>query len=259
MKQKELVKKIKEKKEFASLSDLVIEESVNKYTEKYRINLETLSEKEIKVIVKEVRAELRNLVGRFQTSSKNREKLLKEKAIEKLLKTHSSTAERLDYYPKLKKIIDSLKMKSILDLGCGLNPIALANKKIKYYASDIREDELELIKLFFKKNRIKGKTFCYDLRKINDNLPKADLCLLFKVLDIIDDKKHKISKKIIETIPCNQIIVSFSTKKLSGKKMNFPKRRWFEFLLERLNLKFKKFETDNEVFYLIDKSTISKY
>ena len=33
--------------------------------------------------------------------------------------------------------------------------------------------------------------------------------------------------------------------------MNKPKRKWFELMLERNNLKFKKFKTDNEVFYVI--------
>ena len=111
-----------------------------------------------------------------------------------------------------------------------------------------------MINSFFEKNKISGKTFVYDLRKIKDGLPKADLCLLFKVLDVIEDKKHKISREILQKVPCKKILVSFSTKKLSGKPMNYPKRKWFERLLQRLNYKFEKFSSDNEVFYLIDKS-----
>ncbi|MBU1051968.1 MAG: hypothetical protein KJ718_05450 [Nanoarchaeota archaeon] len=243
-----IIKKIKQKKELAGLADIVVENCLNSYLKKYNLNLKNLSEKQLKIIIKELRAELRLLVGRFQKTTKARSLL----DIKKLLKTHSSTSERLQFYPKLRSIIKKLKPKSILDLGCGLNPIALANKNIVYHASDINEDELSLIKEFFKKNKIKGNVFVCDLRnlKTKNNLPKADLCLILKVLDIIG-KKH--AEEIITKVPCKKLIVSFATRKLSGKKMNHPRRIWFESLLERLNYNFEVFNSDNEVFYSIEK------
>lgn len=254
---KQLMLKIKQKKEFLGLSDGIVEEQISSFIKKYKLNLEALSPKQLNLVVKEIRANLRNLTGRFQRSSKNRPKLLEQNSMEKLLSSHSSTAERIDFYPKLKELLAELKVRSVLDLGCGLNPIALADKKIKYFASDIKEDELSLIDSFFKKNKISGKTFVCDLRKINENfqeLPKADICIIFKVLDIIDDKKHKLSREIIQKVPCNKLLVSFSTKKLSGKPMNFPERRWFDNSLKVLGYKYSKFSSDNEVFYLIEKT-----
>jgi len=146
--------------------------------------------------------------------------LLNSKKIQELLKTHSSTAERLEYYPELKKLISKMKAKSILDLGCGLNPIALASSKIKYYAADIKEDELDLIKKYFSTKNIKGKTFIYDLTKIDNKLPKTDLCIMFKVLDVID---HRITEKIITRVKCKKILVSFSSKKTVRKTNVTPK------------------------------------
>ncbi|MBU0760644.1 MAG: hypothetical protein KJ600_04635 [Nanoarchaeota archaeon] len=248
----ELIKTIKQKKELSGLVDSVVKTALNNYLNKYRIELANLSQKQKKIIVKDLRAELRILTGRFQKSLKNREKLFKEGDFQKILKTHSSTAERLEFYPELKKIVASLKPASILDLGCGLNPLALANPKIKYHASDIKQDELSLVKKFFKKNKIKGETFICDLRNLKKNLPRADLCLLFKVLDVIE-KKH--ARKILTTVPCTRLIVSFSTRKLSGKPMNFPKRIWFEVLLKKLNFPFKTFKSENEVFYFVEKGS----
>lgn len=140
-----------------------------------------------------------------------------------------------------------------MDLACGLNPLALATSGVKYYASDIKEDELILIKKYFEKNKIKGKTFIYDIRKIKQDLPKADLCLLFKVLDIIEKKGHKLAEKILKTVECKTILVSFPTKKLSGRPMRHPERKWLEKLLNRLNYPFKIFRSENEIFYLIKK------
>jgi len=244
----ELIKKIKEKKELSGTADSVVKETLNTYLKKYNILLGNLSPKEQKIIIKEIRSQLRSLTGQYQKNIKYRPNLINNPT--ELLKTHTSTFERQEDYPNLKALIKKINPKSILDLGCGLNPIALATPKIKYFASDIKEDELEIIKKFFAMNKIKGKTFIYDLRKINSDLPKADLCFIFKVLDIID---KNLAEKILVLIPCKKILVSFSTKKLSGKKMNKPNRDWFEKILKRLNFEYNKTNTENEVFYLIDK------
>ena len=51
---------------------------------------------------------------------------------------------------ELKEIIKKLNPKSILDLGCGINPLALAEKGVKYYASDINSEDLNIVREFFK-------------------------------------------------------------------------------------------------------------
>jgi len=171
-----------------------------------------------------------------------------------LLKTHSSTKERLNDYIKLIKLIRKYNPRSILDLGCGINPIAIADKfpKTSYYAHDIKQDELKLIDLFFKSHKIAGKTYLKDITKIK-NLPNTDICIVFKVLDIIETKGHEKAKNILQKIQSKKIIVSFSTITLSGKPMNSPRRLWFENLLNSLGYKFNIMRTRNEVFYFIEK------
>ncbi len=249
-----LIEKIKKKPEFSSLPDSLVSDYLSDLLKKHNLSLDSLKYREEKIIIKEIRAELRNITGQFQKKSK-RSKLLSTNNYHELLKTHSSTAERLDFYPKLRELIKNLNVSSILDLGCGLNPIALAEPKYFYYASDIREDELSIIKDFFSKNNIKGEVFTYDLRKIKEGeLPNAGLCILFKVLDVIEKKTHKLTNKILEIINSKYFLVSFATKKLSGKSMHFPERKWFEHILERKSYKFDKFNSNNEIFYLFYKS-----
>jgi len=245
---KNLIRKIKQKKELSDLADSVVKSSLENYLNKYKISINESNPARLKIILKEVRAELRKLSGQYQKTIKDKSKF----STQELLKSHSSTAERFDFYPELKNIFFDLKVKSVLDLGCGLNPIALANQSLTYYASDIKENELKIIKKFFKKNKINGTTFVYDLRSQIGSLPEVDICLIFKVLDIIDDKGHKTTEEILKKISCKYFLISFSTKKLSGKPMNHPTRFWFESILKRLNLKFKKFKSTNEIFYLIE-------
>ena len=251
MQQDDLIAKIKEKRELSGLSDSIINDYLNKTLKKYSISLENLNNSDKKIIIKEVRADLRRLSGMFQTS-KDKNKLLKKNNIKEILRNHTSTSERLEFYPSLKKRIRKLKPNSILDLGCGINPIALASREVKYYASDINEKDLSLIEKFFKKNRIEGKTFFYNLEKINNDLPSADLCLAFKVLDIVRNRLG-VAEKILTRVNCKNFLLSFSTKKLSGKRMNKPKRIWFERILKKNNLNYLTFSSENEVFYLVRK------
>ena len=252
----QIIKKIKQKKEFQDLDNSTVSHSLSQYLQKHNIPLKDLSPKQRKLVTKEIRSQLRKLTGQYQKSSKKRVQFLDQNKIQELLKTHSSTAERLSFYPKLKKIISSLQIKSILDLACGLNPLALATKEITYHASDIKQSELDLIKTYFKKHNIRGTTFSLDIRLIEKAaLPKTDLCLLFKVLDIIEDKGHKLAEKIIQSVPAKYILISFPTKKLSGKPMANKRRLWLERLLEHKSLKYAAFSSDNEVFYLAKKTS----
>jgi len=56
----------------------------------------------------------------------------------------------------------------------------------------------------------------------------VDLCLIFKVLDIIEKKTHKNAEKILKAINAKRMIISFSTRTLSGKPMEYPRRLWAE-------------------------------
>jgi len=252
----ELIKKIKEKPELSGIPDIIVQELIDKYIKRYKLNLKEMKKSDIKIIIKETRAQLRLYTGRFQLSNKPLSSNNKEETDTiSLLKAHSSTNERLSFYPKLKEKINNLHPKSILDLGCGLNPLELASKDVYYYASDINQTHLDIIKEFFKKNKIPGETFIYDLRNLSkypEPLPETDLTLLFKVLDIIDDKGRANAEKIINMIPAKHILASFSTIKISGKKMNRPERQWFEKMLARLGKKYSTFSSENEIFYLIE-------
>ncbi len=244
-----LINKVKQKKELSGISDKVVLNVIEKQLKKYP---SPLSNSSIKKIIKETRAQLRQYSGRFKSSLKDQISLLQLNKIDSLLNTHSSTKERIDFYPKLKEIIKELKIKSILDLGSGINPIALAEKGVFYHASDINENDLKIVNGFFEKSGIAGKAFVQDLTK-DFSYPSADLTLIFKVFDVIEKKGHKLAEKIISSLNSKNIIVSFPTKTLSGKPMNHPQRGWIERMLSRLGHSFKTFSSKNEIFYLIEK------
>jgi len=255
---RDIIGKIKEKKELSSLDEGFIESSILPLIKKYP-GLENAGNKEIKIFIKEAREKLRLSAGMFQknSSSKLRNKLLDEGKIEELLQTHSSTKERIADYPYLKKKLSELKIKSILDLGCGLNPLALAEPGLIYSACDINKDEISMISRYFQEKGITGNAFIFDLNSGDFSaLPKSDICLLWKVLDFLGKKDiHKL-KGLIDEIPCRYIWLSFSSKTLSGKPMRYAHRPWMKRLLSGLKYKYKVHQTSGELFYLIDKRPI---
>jgi len=247
-----IVQKIKQKKELSGIENSIVLEHLTNYLEKNKILLEKLTDSQIKLVVKDIRARLREKVGRFQVSTKSRYPLLEKGDIQAVLHTHSSTKERVYFYPQLKEIIRKLKIKSILDLGCGINPLALAEPGVKYYASDINSEDLDAVRTFFKNYKINGEVFVCDLNKIEDcTLPKTDLTLVLKVFDILGKSDYRTAKNVIEKISSNHLIVSFSTRTLSGKPMKNQRRHWFERLLDSLLYKFEIVKSDNEIFYIV--------
>jgi len=251
-----IIEKIKEKYELRSLPNSLIKSVLTEYLLKNRIK-DFNSEKEMKIIIKDVRAKLRRYTGQYASKSniKAREKLIKNHQISKLLEQHTSTRERIEDYPLIKKVIEDISPKSILDLGCGLNPLAISSQKSYYYAYDINNNDLEIVKEYFRINKIEGETHHEDIRVVS-SFPNTDLCLIFKVLDILGDNKTKITKDLLTKIKSRFLIISFATNTLSGRPMNNPYRNWFERILNSLNYNYEIRRTKQEIFYLINKQSV---
>ncbi len=229
-----LIDQIKAKRELQNVPDSFIHQYLAEYLRKKNISL-PLSKKSNKIVIKDIRSALRLKTGRFKGAE-----------------WHLSVKERIEVYPILRELITQVNPKSILDLGCGLNPLFLAKPGIKYYAYDIQADDINEINNYFRKNNIEGKARVADITTYD--FPNADICLLLKVLDIMDTHgKHKQSEILLKRIPSKYIIASFSTKTLSGRPMNHPQRGWIERLCTRLGYRFERRITTNEIFYLIEK------
>ena len=271
-----LVEKIKTK-HFKNLDEKVIKDKIQEIISKNKKLAKAISEglneksAEFKLIVKTVKQEMHYSYGAFQKETSSRDKLLeelknskdKEDILEihkKLLATHSSTKERLEIYNDIygELFLTTGVPESILDLGCGLNPLSLPwmyLKKIKYIASEFNEDDTEFIKKYFA--IIEKQNKGYDLEATTINLKKdidrlkfikVDVVFAWKLFDLL---KTKEVEAVVNAISAKYLIASFSTKTLSRKDMGKPQRTWFEMMLNRLHLEFEIKEFENEIFYII--------
>jgi len=257
MRAKDILKEIKSSKKYASLSDEIILEEIKEYI-KSNPDYELYKDKKI---LKDVKGLLHDRYGRFQTTKKNkREKALAEGDIVGILKTNRSTKERLnDYdwlYDKIFEITGNPKV--IVDLGGGINACSYRFMKVRarYLSYDIDEKDKDFLNRFFKKNKINGEAEVKDISKIGNikKLPKADVCFMFKIIDPLEKGKgHKLSEEIINALKCKFIVISFAVQTLSGKKMRYAYRGWFEKMLKRNGFRYKKLEGNSEVYYVVGK------
>lgn len=258
-----LVSDIKKKRELQGISESIIKEKLLSYLKQNpKLNLENKRSSDYKKVIKEVRATLRRQYGLFRE-----EKITEDFTnIQKMLLSHSSTKERLPFYPELYKQIFQItgNPTSIIDLACGINPLSLefmGPDKLRYYAYDISEKEIALLNKYFswknKSNRaFNGLAQVLDISNVDSvkKVPKADLCFLFKIVDILDQGKgHKKSEEVIKAVPTRFVVVSFATATMSGKPMTAPRRRWMEWLCKRLGYSYEILEFSNEIFYVVRK------
>jgi len=279
---KKLIETIKKNKRYKVLSDEFIEKIIDEYFRKNpskRKFLTRVRSEKFKNIVKDIRSILFKSIILFDSKKiedidkllRKLEEILKKKQFkskesvklhEKILKKSISTKERLPFYKELYKKILPKKTKIILDIGSGLNPFSLVFmnlNKINYYAYDINKNIVNILKKYFKiikdKTKIEGKSKLFDIKHADlKKLPKSDVVFLFKLLDVLEQKKHKLAEKIIKELNSKIIVISFAIRTISGKKMNFPERGWIERMLHRIKLKFEKIYFKNEIFYIIKKN-----
>lgn len=243
---KELIKKVKEKKQFSLIPDSIIEKSLEVS----------------KGDVKESRAILRKYFGVFLTN-----KIIKPKDItnfSEILKSHKSSSKR-DYTELYQKIFsDKKNFQSIIDLGCGVNGFStpdLFKKDLikKYIGIEASGQIVNLTNSFFRKEKLNAEVFHLDLfnideiKKIIQKQKSPKIIFLFQVIDALEYFNKNFSKKFLKEI--SQVIsnedlfvLSFSIKSLSGKKSFDKKRKWFiDFLKENFRIE-KDFESFEERF-----------
>ncbi len=255
----EIVKRIQTKK-FKNLDEEIILNKINEFLIKNnRIKLNELTEKSsgFKKIIKYVKQEMHRSYGAFQNDISKRDKLLSElrknpddEEIKlKILKTHSSARERLNFYNKLKKdLSEFIDGKSILDLGAGLNPLEFDDNMI--LAVEFNQNDVDFLNKYFDIKEKRCRAVLIDLNKELLRLKdiKVDTVFAWKLFDLLD---FKTTENIVKSLKAKYLIASFSTRTLGNRRMTSPRRAGFQKMLRRLGLEFTTKTYENEMFYVI--------
>jgi len=283
----EIISDVKSKKELRALDEDFVArklheffKDIRNYQYKEKV-LKKLSEsknykqfmksKEHDFLIKNVRAELRKVYGAFILKEYEKKHKILQRLKDQddmdthieLLNLHKSTNERMSHYEELyAKIFEKVHGKAIiLDVACGLNPVAnifIRDKIKKYYASDISSEDCKFLKEYFSKTNVDNEVFALDLVE-SESLKKlssinCDVCFIFKTLDGLERVERNVTEKLFKSINAKILAVTFPTLSLSGvREIKEYRRVWLEKLLEKLQWKYKKIMIENELLYLIEK------
>ena len=218
--------------------------------------------KEYESLLKAVRKELRVVYGVFQDGETRQ---VSPENLHTVLETHVSTRERLPFYDLIYKELAARipAPKSVLDLGCGLNPLtqgmmARHGWRPEMIGVDISSADMAFLEGAMRTLGIPGRTITADLTKEEgmralDGV-QADVTLVLKLLDTLEETRRFVSYDLFDHIRSPWIVVSFPTTSLGGKRRISTKgRSWFERLLHRKALAWETFSVENELFYVIQR------
>lgn len=227
-----------------------------------------------KPAVKDVRNKLHQIGGAYfrrfpdyqelQNSLKDLPKAKDSKAIHQFCKqamqAHASTAERL---PILEEFFATClapiaPVSSVLDLACGLNPLAVPWMPLvengTYFACDIYLDMLALVQTFFDHVGLNGQAKPFDL---TGRLPEegAQVAFLLKSIPCLEQVDKSIARRLLQSTRADHILVSFPVRSLGGSQkgmLEFYRDHFFE-ILSGVDWQVQEFQFESELAFLVTK------
>ena len=176
------------------------------------------------------------------------------------MQAHASTAERL---PILEEFFTTClapitPVSSVLDLACGLNPLAVPwmplEENSTYLACDIYLDMLNFIQMFFDHIQLNGQARSCDLtRKVPEE--RSQVAFLLKAIPCLEQVDKAIASRLLASIQADHILVSFPVHSLGGRKKgmpNFYRDHFFE-ILSGVDWQVREFQFESELAFLVTK------
>ena len=140
----------------------------------------------------------------------------------KILEQHESTRERLPYLEQFYEVIRTVcrPLSIIIDLACGLNPLALPfmgmTELVRYYAYDIHQPRVELINQFFKGWGLEPLAEVRDVL-VHPPQIQADAAFLFKEAHRMEKRRKGSSRDLIKVISARVVFISLPTRSLDRR------------------------------------------
>jgi 16S rRNA (guanine(1405)-N(7))-methyltransferase len=176
----------------------------------------------------------------------------------RMMAAHTSTRERLpileDFYGDILSPLQPVR--SVLDLACGLNPLARAWMPLQadtiYYACDIYADMVALLNHFWRRMRLHGEAWLCDLTQGAPQQP-VQLALLLKTIPCLEQLDKGAGRRLLESVKAEVMLVSFPAQSLSGrsKGMLVNYEAHFHELVHGFDWRIQRYEFATELAFLI--------
>ncbi|HMP43286.1 MAG TPA: 16S rRNA methyltransferase, partial [Roseiflexaceae bacterium] len=139
-----------------------------------------------------------------------------------IMRHHASTRERLPgiahFYTQIFSGLPPIR--HILDVACGLNPLALPwmplQPAVTYEACDIYADMIAFLTEVLPLCGVAGNAFVHDLAAVAPQQP-VDLVLALKILPTLEQIERGSALRLLRGLNTRQIVVSFPTRTIGGR------------------------------------------
>ncbi len=183
--------------------------------------------------------------------------------LQRMMASHASTRERLPvietFYLRAFETIRPVR--SVLDVACGLNPLAVPwmglEENACYFGCDLYSDMLD-----FLKEAVSRLPFRHSLdvrmevRDLAAGPPEqeADVALILKLLPLLDLTEEQQTLKWLQRLRTRCALVSFPTRTLGGRNVGMAAayESRFSEVIRVAGWAFERFELGSELCFLID-------
>lgn len=157
-------------------------------------------------------------LGQSRPNEADRKPLLRQ-----IMRAHASTAERLaildDFYTRIFALLPPIH--SVLDIACGLNPLALPwmalDPDATYHALDIFADQIDFLNRFFALSGVPGRAETRDVLSDCPTEP-VDLALVLKTIPCLEQMEKDAGGRLLAQIQARFLVVSFPIRSLGGRQ-----------------------------------------
>jgi 16S rRNA (guanine(1405)-N(7))-methyltransferase len=177
-----------------------------------------------------------------------------------LMQTHASTRERLTILDDFYRVTfaEIAPVRSVLDLACGLNPLAIPFMPLAdnatYYACDLYTDQAEFFNRAFPLLGMSGEAWALD---ITQTIPQqhVDLALIIKAIPCLQQIDKGIGLRLLESVQADHILVSYPAQSLGGKEkgMRANYEAQFNELVAGKGWTIRRYDFSTELAFLISR------
>jgi 16S rRNA (guanine(1405)-N(7))-methyltransferase len=181
-------------------------------------------------------------------------------ALRSTMEHHASTRERLSFLDEFYStcLAGLPPVRSVLDLACGLNPLAnpwmhLADGAL-YLALDIYQDMMDFLSAALSLFPLEAHTITCNLVNACPTRP-VELALLLKTIPCLDQIDNFAGERLLDSLHAEVILVSFPLRSLGGREVGMAtnyERHFLEMATDK-GWKIDRFGFSNELVFRIIK------
>ncbi len=179
----------------------------------------------------------------------------------RVMAQHASTRERLPLLETFfaETLAGEAPVQSLLDVACGLNPLALAwmpaAADVTYTACDIYEDMVDFLNRFFAHFGVRGAAHVCDLTTAVPSA-SAQVALALKTIPCLEQVDKSVGARLLDGLNAGTLLVSFPARSLGGRGKGMP--QFYEAhlaeLLEGRAWPLQRFAYETEIAFVLRKA-----